>query len=54
LQKLGVIPFDEKLGGPALTAYQEMWGNNGDTISRQYTGTAAMKVHALSLDVMSL
>ena len=46
LQKLGVIPFDEKLGGPALTAYQEMWGNNGDTISRQYTGTAAMKVHA--------
>ena len=47
LQKLGVIPFDENLGGPALTAYQEMWANNGDTISRQYTGTAAMKVRSL-------
>ena len=44
LHKLGVLPFEEKLSGHALRAYQEMWGNNGDFISRQYTGTAAMKV----------
>lgn len=24
--------------------YQDMWANNGDAISRQYAGTAAMKV----------
>lgn len=44
LQKLGVIPFDEKLGGSTLVSYQEMWANHGDTISKQYAGTAAMKV----------
>ena len=44
LQKLGMIPFDEKLGGSTLTSYQEMWANNGDIISKQYAGTAAMKV----------
>lgn len=44
LQKLGMLPFDEKLGGPTLISYQEMWGNNGDVISKQYAGTAAMKV----------
>ena len=25
--------------------YQDMWANNGDAISRQYAGTAAMKVN---------
>ena len=45
LQKLGVIPFEEKLEGVTLQAYQELWANNGDFISRQYTGTAAMKVN---------
>ena len=44
LQKLGIIPFDEHLGGAMLTTYKVMWANNGDCISRQYTGTAAMKV----------
>lgn len=44
LQKLGVIPFDEKLAGATLVSYQEMWANNGDIISKQYAGTAAMKV----------
>lgn len=44
LQKLGVISFEEKLSGPTLLSYQELWGNNGDIISRQYAGTAAMKV----------
>ena len=45
LQKLGVLPFEEALGGSTLVSYQEMWANNGDTISKQYAGTAAMKVH---------
>ena len=44
LQKLGIIPFDEHLSGAMLTTYKIMWANNGDFISRQYTGTAAMKV----------
>ena len=44
LQKLGVIPFEDKLSGLTLLSYQELWGNNGDIISRQYAGTAAMKV----------
>lgn len=48
LQKLGVIPFEEKLGGPTLISYQEMWANNGDIISKQYAGTAAMKVSCFS------
>ena len=44
LQKLQIIPFDEHLGGATLTTYKVMWANNGDCLSRQYTGTAAMKV----------
>ena len=47
LQKLGIIPFDEHLSGPLLTTYKLMWANNGDCISRQYTGTAAMKVGSI-------
>ena len=43
LQKLGVISFEDKLSGSTLLSYQELWGNNGDIISRQYAGTAAMK-----------
>ena len=49
LQKLGIIPFDEHLSGPMLTTYKIMWANNGDCISRQYTGTAAMKVANIPL-----
>lgn len=44
LHKLGVLPFEEKLGESTLRHYQEMWANNGDIVSRQYTGTRAMKV----------
>ena len=44
LHKLGVLPFEEKLGESTLRHYQEMWANNGDILSRQYTGTRAMKV----------
>jgi hypothetical protein len=43
LQKLGIIPFDEHLSGAMLTTYKLMWASNGDCISRQYTGTDAMK-----------
>lgn len=45
LQKLGIIPFDEHLSGATLSTFKIMWANNGDCISRQYTGTAAMKVN---------
>ena len=45
LQKLGIIPFDEHLSGATLSTFKMMWANNGDCISRQYTGTAAMKVN---------
>ena len=49
LQKLGVISFEDRLSGPMLSSFQEMWANNGDLVSRQYTGTAAMKVHNYSM-----
>ena len=45
LQKLGIIPFDEYLSGATLSTFKMMWANNGDCISRQYTGIAAMKVN---------
>ena len=54
LQKLGVISFEDKLSGPTLLSYQELWGNNGDIISRQYAGTAAMKVTICILQYMTL
>ena len=44
-----MISFEDKLSGPTLLSYQEMWGNNGDIISRQYAGTAAMKVTICNL-----
>ena len=44
LQKLGLISPFTPLSGQFLRHYQELWANNGDTISRQYTGTDAMKV----------
>ena len=32
------------MSGEALSQFQELWANNGDVISRQYTGTDAIKV----------
>uniref|UniRef100_UPI00358EFBBB phosphatidylinositide phosphatase SAC2 isoform X2 n=1 Tax=Myxine glutinosa TaxID=7769 RepID=UPI00358EFBBB len=43
LQKLGAIPPDHVLPTKCRRTYQVMWANNGDTISRQYAGTAALK-----------
>lgn len=43
LKKLGVMPPEQPLPAKCYRIYQIMWANNGDTISRQYAGTAALK-----------
>ncbi|XP_056147761.1 phosphatidylinositide phosphatase SAC2 [Lampris incognitus] len=43
LKKLGVMPPEQPLPLKCCRIYQVMWANNGDTISRQYAGTAALK-----------
>ncbi|XP_077437868.1 phosphatidylinositide phosphatase SAC2 isoform X5 [Vanacampus margaritifer] len=43
LKKLGVMPPEQPLPLKCYKIYQIMWANNGDTISRQYAGTAALK-----------
>lgn len=44
LKKLGVMPPEQPLPVKCNRIYQIMWANNGDAISRQYAGTAALKV----------
>ncbi len=53
LKKLGVMPPEQPLPLKCYRIYQIMWANNGDTISRQYAGTAALKVTSLSLHARS-
>lgn len=43
LKKLGVMPPEQPLPPKCYRIYQIMWANNGDVISRQYAGTAALK-----------
>ncbi|KAM4031701.1 phosphatidylinositide phosphatase SAC2 isoform 2-T2 [Anomaloglossus baeobatrachus] len=43
LKKLGVLPPEQPLPVKCYRLYQMMWANNGDAISRQYAGTAALK-----------
>ncbi|XP_075703855.1 phosphatidylinositide phosphatase SAC2 [Rhinoderma darwinii] len=43
LKKLGVMPPEQPLPMKCYRLYQMMWANNGDAISRQYAGTAALK-----------
>ncbi|XP_028983636.1 phosphatidylinositide phosphatase SAC2 isoform X2 [Betta splendens] len=43
LKKLGVMPPEQPLPPKCYKIYQIMWANNGDTISKQYAGTAALK-----------
>nr|XP_051679648.1 phosphatidylinositide phosphatase SAC2 isoform X3 [Oryctolagus cuniculus]XP_051679649.1 phosphatidylinositide phosphatase SAC2 isoform X3 [Oryctolagus cuniculus] len=43
LKKLGVMPPEQPLPMKCNRIYQIMWANNGDSISRQYAGTAALK-----------
>ena len=35
---------ERQIAANCRTVYQQMWANNGDTLSRQYAGTAALKV----------
>lgn len=44
LKKLGVMPPEQPLPVKCNRIYQIIWANNGDAISRQYAGTAALKV----------
>ena len=43
LMKLGLLMPDQSLPSSCLQAYRRLWANNGDAISRQYAGTAALK-----------
>ncbi|XP_063433783.1 phosphatidylinositide phosphatase SAC2-like [Mytilus trossulus] len=42
-RKLGLLPPEENLPHSCKRTFQQLWANNGDTISRQYAGTAALK-----------
>ncbi|RUS87791.1 hypothetical protein EGW08_004456 [Elysia chlorotica] len=42
-RKLGLLPPEETLPSSCRKIYQQIWANNGDVISRQYAGTAALK-----------
>ncbi|GFN83428.1 phosphatidylinositide phosphatase sac2 [Plakobranchus ocellatus] len=42
-RKLGLLPPEESLPSSCRRIYQQIWANNGDVISRQYAGTAALK-----------
>ncbi|KAK7011731.1 phosphatidylinositide phosphatase SAC2, partial [Biomphalaria glabrata] len=42
-RKLGLLPPEESLPSSCRKTYQQIWANNGDVISRQYAGTAALK-----------
>ncbi|BHF66809.1 Phosphatidylinositide phosphatase SAC2 [Sparganum proliferum] len=43
LRKLGLLSIDEDLPIMFHRMLQGLWANNGDALSRQYTGTVAMK-----------
>ncbi|XP_038045460.1 phosphatidylinositide phosphatase SAC2-like [Patiria miniata] len=43
LRKLGILLPDQRLPRIIRQTYQDMWASNGDIISRQYAGTAALK-----------
>ncbi|XP_033632502.1 phosphatidylinositide phosphatase SAC2-like [Asterias rubens] len=43
LRKLGILLPDQHLPPSIRIIYQETWASNGDIISRQYAGTAALK-----------
>ncbi|XP_032240678.2 phosphatidylinositide phosphatase SAC2 [Nematostella vectensis] len=43
LRKLGKLMPDQTLPASIRAPFKEMWANNGDAISRQYAGTAALK-----------
>lgn len=51
LKKLGVMPPEQPLPVKCNRIYQIMWANHGDAISRQYAGTAALKVRGEQCDL---
>lgn len=54
LKKLGVMPPEQPLPVKCNRIYQIIWANNGDAISRQYAGTAALKVRGKELSILIL
>ena len=44
LRKLGLLYPDDSLPDSFQRAFQTMWANNGDCVSRQYASTPALKV----------
>lgn len=42
--KLGLITPDGIIPDTIKNTFQLLWANNGDTISKQYAGTNALKV----------
>lgn len=42
--KLGLITPDGIIPETIKSTFQLLWANNGDTISKQYAGTNALKV----------
>ena len=42
-RKVGLLPPEVNLPADCRAKYQEIWANNGDALSRQYAGTAALK-----------
>jgi hypothetical protein len=43
-RKLGLLAPDENLPENCRKIFQQLWANTGDAISKQYAGTAALKV----------
>lgn len=43
VRKLGLLTPDNELPEMIRQTFNQLWANNGDAISRQYAGTAAMK-----------
>uniref|UniRef100_A0A0R3WYS6 CoA transferase n=1 Tax=Hydatigena taeniaeformis TaxID=6205 RepID=A0A0R3WYS6_HYDTA len=43
LRKLGRLPPEVNLPAEFSRAVQSIWADNGDALSRHYTGTVAMK-----------
>ncbi|XP_067937896.1 phosphatidylinositide phosphatase SAC2-like [Watersipora subatra] len=43
VRKLGLLTPDDQLQEGVRHAFNQLWANNGDAISRQYAGTAALK-----------
>ena len=45
LNKLGILPPEGTFWPALKSAFNVMWANNGDVLSRQYAGTNALKVN---------